>query len=480
MRVKRLPVNMALTAGLPMARQVANALAQAIVRGQLVPGEPVPSSRDLAMQFKVARNTVLSALAMLSDDNLIETRPGIGSFVKGKKAAERGESARPALPFRITEWSRRLPAAASVIEQAGTPRFDFRPGLPDLRTIPFDEWRRTAARKLRTLRSQVGCYGDPAGDTALRTEVARYIARSRGVRCRAEDVIITSGAQQAFDLIARVLVEQGAAVAFEDPGYAPAAQVFAAAGARLCPVPVDEEGLDADQIPSGVSLAYVTPSHQYPLGVAMSQTRRSALLAWAVRNDAVIVEDDYDSEFQYASAAPPALQAADTAARVIYVGTFSKNLMPGIRLGYLVAPEALNRTFITARWLLDRHSDNVSQAVLAEFMASGQFGRHVTRMRAIYAERNACLAHFGAGMKQHGARLLPNIAGLHACALLRTDVNEAAVIDAALHAGVGLYSLRSNYLAGRGSPGLIFGFGNLDVGAIQQAMARLLPLLARA
>lgn len=474
---------MSLQAGLPVARQVANALAQAIADGQLAPGDPVPSSRDLAAQFGVARNTVLSALAVLSDDGLIETRPGIGSFigpVAQRQAPTSEVNGSPTLPFTLTGWGRGLPETASVIEQTGTPHFDFRPGLPDLRTIPFDEWRRSAARKLRTLRAKVGSYGDPAGDAELRGEVARYIARSRGVRCRSEDVIITSGAQQAFDLIARVLVGPGAPVAIEDPGYAPAAQVFAAAGARLCAVPVDADGLDADRIPAGVALAYVTPSHQYPLGVAMSRARRAALLAWAARSGGVIVEDDYDSEFQYAPGALPALQAADTAARVIYVGTFSKNLMPGIRLGYLVAPPALNRTFITAKWLVDRHSDNVSQSVLAEFMASGQFGRHVTRMTAIYAERNACLARFGPGLAEQGALLLPSGAGLHACAFLRDDQDEAAVIGKAMRAGIGLYGLRSSFLGERVRPGLIFGFGNLGLAGIEQAMARLLPLLARA
>lgn len=480
MRVKRAPVLLALQGGLPIARQVANALGEAIAQNRLAAGDPVPSSRDLAAQFGVARNTVLSALAMLADDNLIETRPGIGTFVRAEGLAVPDGRERPALPFRLTAWSQRLPEAASVIEQAGAPQFDFRPGLPDLRTIPFDEWRRSAARKLRTLRSQVGSYGDPGGDADLRAEVARYVARSRGVRCRPGDVIITSGAQQAFDLIARVLIEPGASVAFEEPGYAPAAQTFTAAGARLCPVPVDGEGLDVEQIPAGVSLAYVTPSHQYPLGVSMSQARRAALLAWAVQQDAVIVEDDYDSEFQYSPGALPALQAANAAARVIYVGTFSKNLMPGIRLGYLVAPEALNRTFVTAKWLVDRHSDNVSQSVLAEFMASGQFGRHVTRMRTIYAERNSCLSRFGDSLARHGARLLPSGAGLHACAMLRPDQDEAVVIDAALRAGIGLYGLRSTYLGARTNPGLIFGFGNLDAAGIQQAMTRLLPLLARA
>lgn len=465
-----------------MARQVADALAQAISDGRLAPGDPVPSSRDLAAQFGVARNTVLSALAFLSDNGLIVTRPGIGSFIasvvqeRTPAWAEAGDRMLP--PFSITAWGQGLPEAASVIEQTGTPLFDFRPGLPDLRTIPFDEWRRSAVRKLRTLRVKVGSYGDPAGDAELRGEVARYLARSRGVRCQPEDVVITSGAQQAFDLIARVLVEPGTSVAIEDPGYAPAAQVFAAAGARLCPVPVDLEGLDPDRIPASAALAYVTPSHQYPLGVAMSGGRRSALLAWAERSGAVIVEDDYDSEFQYGSGALPALQAADTAARVVYVGTFSKNLMPGIRLGYLVAPRALTRTFVTAKWLVDRHSDNVSQSVLAEFMASGQFGRHVTRMRSIYAERNACLARFGADLSRHGAQLLPSSAGLHACAFLRHDQDEAAVIAAAGREGIGLYGLRSSYLGERMRPGLIFGFGNLDLVGIERAMPRLMPVLA--
>ena len=476
MRVKRLPVAMTLEGGLqkgglqkggaldggaPVARQVAHALARAIGEGQLVPGDAMPSSRDLAAQFGVARNTVLEALGMLSDDGVVETRPGIGSFVRDRGVVRGSAGAGPAASFGLSGWGMRLPGAAGVLEQAGTPPLDLRPGLPDLRTIPFDEWRRSAARKLRTLRAQVGCYGEPAGDPALRVEVARYLARSRGVRCGAEDVIVTSGAQQAFDLVARVLIEPGAAVAFEEPGYAPAAQVFRAAGARLEPVAVDADGFDASRIPAGVSVAYVTPSHQYPLGAAMSAERRAALLAWAAREDGVIVEDDYDSEFQYGARALPALQGgglgqggperggAGAGARVIYVGTFSKNLMPGIRLGYMVAPAALTPVFVRAKWLMDRHTDNVSQS-----SAGGVHGE-----RAVRAARDPD-AGAVCGAERVPRRAWPG-AGRGRRAAAAERGRAACVRDAAARAGRG----RGDRGGARGRRRAVWAAGRVSRGA---------------
>ncbi len=478
MRVKRLRFLIALEPGpASVATRISNALRDAVRDRRLAPGEPLPSSRDLAKQLGVARNTILGAIAMLVDAGLLETRPGAGTFVRSAPVPETRDEAGHPYSFHLTDWAKRLTERPSVVD--GTPtRFDLRPGIPDLQAIPFDEWRRSAVRKLRTLRVQIGAYGPPEGDAELRQEIAHYVARSRGVLCTDRDVIVTSGAQQAFDLITRVLIRPGMGVAVEDPGYQPATRAFLAGGAALHPVAVDTDGLDVRAIPEGASIAYVTPSHQYPLGVTMSDERRRDLLAWASRNDAFIIEDDYDSEYRYTESDLPALQASDTTDRVLYVGTFSKNLMPGIRLGYLILPRALRSVFVAAKWLVDRHSDNMSQAVLAEFMASGMFARHVVTMRRTYAERHAALMGFGAELSGHGARLLPSNAGLHACLVLPDGTDETKLIAEAAKHGVGLHGLGSTFAGVPACPGLVLGFGNLGVREIEVAMRRLCAVLA--
>jgi GntR family transcriptional regulator/MocR family aminotransferase len=457
-------------------RGVAEAVREAIEEGRLTAGAALPSTRDLARQLGVARNTVLGAIDLLAGNAILETRPGVGTFVcRQLPLAQRVGSDAP-LEFPITGWAKRLPASPITLRDVDAP-IDFRPGLPDLRTIPFDEWRRSASRKLKTLRREIGSYGTPEGNPDLRREITLYVARSRGVTCTADDVIVTAGAQQAFDLITRVLVQPGAQIAMEDPGYPIAAQVFESGGATLCGVPVDGEGLDPALIPDGCAMAYVSPSHQYPLGVTMSDRRRQALLSWADRAGAFIIEDDYDSEFVYSPQALPALRSRAGCGRVIYVGTFSKTLMPGIRLGFIIVPSGLRRVFLTAKWITDRHSDNISQAVLAEFMASGQFGRHVTRMRDIYAERHAVIESFREAFSEAGHTLLPSCAGLHACLLLADATREGQIIAAALRAGVGLHGLGTAARSSSNRPGLVLGFGNLEKGPIARGLQVVLRLL---
>lgn len=474
MRIKRLPVAVGATGR--SARGIAAAIRDAIEHGRLKPGAALPSTRDLARQLGVARNTVLGAMALLADNALVEVRPGGGSFVAASALPAKAEAARPAHRFALTAWARALPPGAAPAVAEGV-RFDFRPGLPDLKTIPFDEWRRSGNRMLRTLGDALGRYGDPSGDAVLRREIALYVARSRGVACDAADIVVTAGAQQAFDLIARVLVPARSRVAFEAPGYPPAAQVFAAAGAAVSGVPVDRDGLDPARIPAGSLMAYVTPSHQFPLGVTMPEPRRTALLAWADRTGAFIVEDDYDSEYVHGASPLPALRARDASGRVLYVGTFSKTLMPGIRLGFVVVPGSLRRTFAAAKGLADRHSNSLAQAVLAEFMASGAFGRHVARMRAIYADRHARIERYRDALAALGHALLPSGAGLHACVLLGRGVDEAGAIEAGRRRQIGLYGLGALARGAAPLQGLVLGFGNLDAAGVEAGMKRLLAAL---
>ena len=455
--------------------ELAAIIRSAILDNGLRAGAALPSSRDLALQFGVSRNTILRALEQLVDEDLVESRRGAGIFVKRNQSLEPVKD-RPAYPYVLTRWAKTLPDIDGF-EERGRGAIDLRPGIPDLASIPYDEWRSSAVRKLRTLKAKVGDYGSPEGDPDLRRSIAAYIARSRGVFASPDNIIVTAGAQQAFDLITRILIPEGTKVAVEEPGYIPVIQTLRAAGAEICPVAVDDDGLIVREIPDGVKAIYVTPSHQFPLGVTMSQVRRRELVEWADAVNGFIIEDDYDSEYLYSQNASPALHSSVDTDRVLYVGTFSKNLMPGIRLGYLVVPEVLRRVFSNARFLVDRHSDNMAQSVLAEFMSSGMFNRHVTKMRKIYASRHAVLQAARDDFAAVGARLLPSQFGLHACLRLPDGTDEDALIAAAIQRSVGLHGLKRTFAKLPEFPGLIIGFGNVPEHSLIEAIRRLVPLI---
>ena len=259
--------------------------------------------------------------------------------------------------------------------------------MPDVRLFPLESWRRLVTRELR--RARLGAdYADPAGHAGLRAAIARHVGMARSVQVAADDVLVTNGAQQALDLVGRVLVEPGACVAVEEPGYLPARRLFASLGARVVGVPVDDEGLVVDALPGDAVLVYTTPSHQYPLGTVMSLARRTALLDWAGRRGAVVVEDDYDSEFRFSGRPLEPLQSIDRSGRVVYVGTFSKTLLPTLRVGFCVAPASLRPALLAARQLSDWHGDQVTQGALAGFIDEGLLARHVRRTTREYAARN--------------------------------------------------------------------------------------------
>lgn len=476
MRIKKLPVVVNLQGGESIRLRIVGALREAIEDRRLSPGDALPSSRDLARQLGVARNTVLGAIARLIDEGILETKPGAGTFVKQGLIVGCEIPDEVASPFTLTDWAQRLPDDTAIRGSTGAP-LDLLPGLPDLGAIPFDEWRRSGARKMKTSRTRLASYGPPEGHEDLRAEIARHVARSRGIACHSDDVIVTTGAQQAFDLVSRVLIRPGAKIAVEDPGYPPAAQTFLAAGAVLCAVPVDVEGLEVSRVPDDAAMVYVTPSHQFPLGVTLSDERRRDLLAWASRRQAFIIEDDYDSEYRFTNCARPALRASDAGNRVIHVGTFSKSLMPGIRLGYLIVPRGLRKILVTAKWLSESNPASISQSVLAEFMHSGGFSRHVAKMRELYAGRYAVLAQHREGFAQRRGTLLPSDGGLHACLLLPPHRSEESVIAAASRNGVGLYGLRRFFVGPATYSGLILGFGNVNAKGIEFAVGHLLDVL---
>jgi GntR family transcriptional regulator / MocR family aminotransferase len=444
---------------LGIARQVYGALRQAILDGRLKAGEKLPSSREFSAQLAVARNTVNDAYGRLSSEGFITTRHGSGTYVARDVVHQDADMRHADAPIepKLSRWARSLLPARPVVPEREL-IYDFRPGLPDLASFPIDVWRRLTARILRHLSREIGRYGDPAGHIRLREEIARYLAHSRAVSCGSEDVLVTNGSQQALDLIARILINHGNIVAVEDPGYPMAVAVFRALEAKIVPVPVDDEGLVVDRLPANARLVYVTPSHQFPLGVTMSQTRRRALLEWATRRGAVIVEDDYDSEFRFGGRPLESLQGLDRSEAVVYLGTLSKILFPGLRIGYVVAPSWLRKPFIAAKSIADRHTSTIEQHAMAAFIAEGHFARYIRRMQRIYGERRAVLIEALDQFAERQMRILPSFAGMHVTVSVaaRLDVDE--IVRRAYESGVGLYSIAPFYLR-RAKPGLIFGYG---------------------
>lgn len=353
-------------------------------------------------------------------------------------------------------------------------------GVPAFDLFPFDVWAKLNAAFWRKPDLQQLCYGDPAGDARLRGLIAAYLRSSRGMQCTAEQIVITSGAQQAISLCAQLLVEPGDEVAIENPGYRAAGHAFAVAGGQLHGVTVDSEGIDCAALNrlGGCRLAYVTPSHQYPTGVVMSLARRLELLAWAERTGCWIVEDDYDGEYRYSGAPLAPLAALDRTGRVLYVGTFGNVAFPALRLGYLVLPAGLVQAFARRRAVDVRHSEVSTQAVMAEFMATGHFQRHARRMRrAAQSRLNALLAEWPAGVE--GVGRLPSVAaGLHLTVRVDSLAREQALFQQAAAVGVEVNGLSSYWLPESLTPqdqraGLVLGFAAVPEAQISQALKRL-------
>lgn len=441
---------------------------EAVLDGRLRDGDVLPPTRELARQLAVSRTTVTAAYERLTAEGFLAGRVGAGTYVRA------GAAPRPAEPEGLAdgvqprpEWTD-VPAPPKAF--TSPPEFDFRAGAPDVRLFPFETWRRLTTQALRSSRADLMTYGEPQGDPRLRTELARHLAVSRNVRVRPEHLVITSGAQQTIDLAARVLLRPGDLAAVEDPGYPPPRLLLGTLGVRVAPVPVDDEGIVVDAIPPGTRLVHVTPSHQYPLGVAMSPSRRRALLDWAEDNGAVVVEDDYDTEFRYSGRPLEPLHSLDSHGRVVYVGSFSKVLSPALRLGFLAAPPALAEAIVKAKYLADWHSPGVEQAVVAAFIAEGGFARHVRRMRGIYRARHDLLVD---SLRAEFADVLepvPASAGLHLSASADRDLRGFA--RKASGAGIRLFSLGDFSVAAR-RHGLLFGYGAIAAEEIGPGLARL-------
>ena len=474
-------------AGAPLFRQLYEGIKQSVLSGKVAPGAQLPPTRDLARQLGISRQTVLNAYEHLIAEGYLSGTVGKGTFVSRSLPLAGGPvkaaGSRPLRPLSA-RGERFIGPQTALNTHDGAPKA-FRIGMPGLDLFPFDIWARLEARRWRKPPHELG-YGDPIGYKPLREALAGYLGASRGVHCHPDQILITSGSQQALFLIATLLLAPGDAAWVEDPGYRGISASLRAAEALICPVPVDEEGISVSfgkQCWPGAKLVYVTPSHQLPLGTTMSLPRRLELLAWAKENRSWIVEDDYDSEYRYTGPPLASLQSLDKAGSVIYVGTLSKVLFPGLRLGYMVLPPGLVDAFVQARAILDRHAAIIPQIVLADFIMEGHFGRHIKRTREAYAERRvALLEAIGSHLGEH-LRVGPADAGLQLSTTFLSCRDDQAVASQARAQGIEVRALSQFYLDDGGKAqeerlsGLILGFAPIPVEDIRRAAPALRNVL---
>jgi len=444
----------------------------AIVNGRLQPGLRLPATRKLATLTGISRNTAVAVYELLQSQGYIVVLPGAGAYVANDtpRLTHRNASTnKPEEDSRINVFWRNPPQLSAPFQPPY--RFDLRLGLSEQSEFPFQTWQRLLMRSQRALSKQATAYADPQGQVTLREAIAAHVSTARAVAGLAADIVVTAGIQQGLDLLARILVTAGlTTIAVEDPGYRPTRITFAAAGANVVTVPVDEEGIIVEQIPQETKIIYVTPTHQFPLGYTMSMARRAALLNFAHTYGAVIIEDDYDSEFRYNGSPLDALQTLDRNKSVFYIGTFSKSLFPALRLGFVVTPPWARHALIAAKRFNDWHSPVLEQDTLAAFIAEGYLARHIRKMRKIYGERRTALTE---AITRHCSDCLapiPSDCGLHLTALILGNAQAAAVAAQADAKGIGLYSLDRYPSAGNGQNGLAFGLGMIGTDRIDAAI----------
>jgi GntR family transcriptional regulator/MocR family aminotransferase len=470
----------------PLHRQIYDAYRTAIVDGSLRAGQRLPSTRMLASELGVSRFPVLNAHAQLLAEGYFKSRVGAGTVVSGllpdhftasKPASARFVAVRPGLrPVANRALSLRRVEGLSWLRGWGA----FGVGQVALDQFPFHIWTNLIAQRCRNMDFKLFHYGDQMGFKPLRETIASYLRTARSLHCDAEQIMIVSGSQQALEISARVLLDPGSPVWVEEPGYHLAQDAFALNGCRLVPVPVDQEGLD---VSAGIKrcrkarAAFVTPSHQFPLGVTMSASRRLQLLDWAQNTGSWIIEDDYDSEYRYESMPIASLQGLDGNARVIYIGTFSKVVFPSLRLGYIVIPEDLVDRFLRIRRVMDLGAPTFYQEVLADFIDEGHFGRHIRRMRVVYRERRSALVESITEELGTMVKVIGDKAGMHLTIALQNGSRDREIAERAARQNLWLWPLSTAYAGKALRSGFILGFGSTRVADIPRAVSKLRNLL---
>ena len=477
-----LPISLDLRKRSPIYRQLYDWFRGAITEGRLRPGQRVPSSRTLATELSVSRIPVLSAYEQLHAEGYLETFKGAGTCVARTIPDDSLKVMRkPAVESAGKVGSRKISRRASSLGKSAAQSWfnslgAFRVSLPALDQFPADSWSKLVTRHSKKLTKRTMAYGDAMGYMPFREAIAEYLGTVRAVRCDPSQILVTTGSQQGLQLAAQVLLNPKEKVWMEEPGYPGAQLAFMAAGAELVSIPVDEEGIDigaAIRRSGRARAVYITPSHQYPLGMTMSATRRMMLLSWAERCGAWVIEDDYDSEYRFGSRPIASLQGLDANARVIYVGTFSKVMFPALRLGYLVIPKDLVRAFAAARDAADIFSSTLYQAVMTDFIREGHFARHIRRMRMLYMERRRALVDAIRDEMNDSFEVVGTEAGMHLVALLPEGIDDVAVGRLAAEKGVSAMPLSSCYRKPRSRGGLILGYGGVSVQQIQEGVRTL-------
>ncbi|HSN16854.1 MAG TPA: PLP-dependent aminotransferase family protein [Gammaproteobacteria bacterium] len=475
---------LALEPGAPLYRQLTDWFRQAILDGRLRAGQRIPSTRGLAKELGISRIPVLSAYEQLLAEGYLESTVGAGTQVARslpdetpKPVGPRGRDgvASPRRPVAERISATRLPDPTWLKNDGA-----FRVGLPALEHFPIKTWTRLITRHARSTHHDTMVYGDAMGQAPLREAIAAYLGTFRGVRCDASQIMVTTGSQQGLQCIAQALVDPGAKVWLEEPGYPGARQAFALVGAKLVPVRVDREGLDVAQgirRARDARLAYITPSHQFPLGSTLSATRRMALLDWAERSGAWIVEDDYDSEYRFGGRPLAALQGSDTSGRVLYVGSFSKVMFPALRVGYVVVPRDLIPAFTLIREATDTFTATLQQAAMADFIREGHFARHLRRMRQVYRERHTALVQAVQEGLPGKLELMGADTGMHLSAFLPGDMDDVELTRRAASAGLSVRPLSICYLQPPVRSGLILGYGGASPAQIRHGVSLLKDLL---
>jgi GntR family transcriptional regulator / MocR family aminotransferase len=448
--------------GMSLERQLVHAFRQAILDGRLHRGARLPSSRELATSLHINRNTVVAALEVLLAEGYLESVRDSGTFVYD----EVQHTKQTKYPVKTARWLSAIPEPA--IAPLRTKALEFRVCQPSTSDFPLEAWRK--AWREATRKSPPDDYGHVAGEAVFREAIAGYLQRTRGIACTVQDVLVTSGAVQAINLIAQVTLTKKVQVAFEDPGYPLARQVFEQHGIRILPIAVDENGLCVEQLPTRNTphLVYVTPSHQFPLGGRLSLGRRQALLDWAEQNDALIIEDDYDSEFRFDVPPLPALASLDHAGRVVYVGTFSKVLSPALRVGYVVATPALLEQLLRLKTFSDYYTSSISQLALEHFLCSGALERHIAKMRRIYAHKREVLVKALEPIKSL-TRVRGLEAGVNVFLECDPEIDLEKVEELCTKQGVGITNVARYFYRKPNWHGLVLGYGGLEVEQIQLA-----------
>lgn len=481
----QLPLSFDRDAGESLQSQLFEQVRSLIADGRLRPGARMPASRILATDLGVSRNTVVLAYERLAAEGYLEMRSPIGVFVARNVIFDS-----PSLPKALVTPDEDGPVhrdprivfrgESHIVAPSPDPlvRYDFWVGRPDARLFPAKAWEKALHQTMIEHGLGIGAYCDPAGLHELRSAVAEYVGVARGIRTSSDQILITNGIQEALNVLARLFVRDGTKVAIENPCYCGAANLFMTYGAQMVAIDVDDDGMDTRHPPEDVAFAYVTPSHQYPTGATLPLDRRKQLLDWAGRTRSYVLEDDYDSDFYYDSAPLPALKSMDEIDRVIYLGTFSKSLGAGLRIGFMVLPDSLVKPATTVKALLNNCSPWLPQKLLARFITSGAFAHHLRRIRTIYRDRRDCLLevlgeHFGE-LDMRGTQ-----GGMHVLWRIPDGFPDAPTIQReARRRGVGIYDLRScNVRIFHGDKlnarSLVLGYAALDEDAITDSVALL-------